>query len=148
MCKFIFFKFFFLNFTPYKQIKVLACCVLNISKVYLQFQKYDRIDEGLRLHELCSLFLIPVDEIKRYMTKTFNELHGKVFFYIFLNLSRLFLYKFWPNFSFTILIYFQNLIIHFFKNKIINKFIKFIKKILYILKYLNVRLNNLNYKLL
>ena len=44
----------------------------------MQLQKYDRIIEGLRLHELCSFFLIPVDEIKRYMTKSYNELHGKV----------------------------------------------------------------------
>ena len=44
----------------------------------MQLQKYDRIIEGLRLHELCSFFLIPVDEIKRYMTKSYNELLGKV----------------------------------------------------------------------
>jgi len=56
----------------------LAICVLNISKLRLQQQKYDRLIEGLRLHELCSFFLIPVDEIKRYMTKSYNELHGKV----------------------------------------------------------------------
>lgn len=48
----------------------------------MQKENYSRIHECMRLHELCSLFLIPVDEIKRYMAKSFNELRGKVHIFI------------------------------------------------------------------